>query len=49
MIFPVGTNVFPIILMEMAFLIDGNCRLVHGFGDKESVGWSRGFRIDVGI
>jgi uncharacterized membrane protein HdeD (DUF308 family) len=29
-------------------LIDGISRLVHGFGDKESRGWSRGFRIGVG-
>jgi hypothetical protein len=36
-------------LMEMALLIDGISRLIHGFGDKESRGWSRGFRIGVGI
>ena len=49
MIFPVGTSVFLIILIEMAFLIDGISRVVHGFGDKESRGWSRGFRIGVGM
>ena len=49
MIFPVGTTVFLTILMGMAFLIDGISRLIHGFGDKESCRWSRGFRIGVGI
>jgi uncharacterized membrane protein HdeD (DUF308 family) len=49
MIFPLGTTVFLIMLMEMALLIDGISRLIHGFGDKESRGWSRGFRIGVGI
>jgi uncharacterized membrane protein HdeD (DUF308 family) len=49
MVFPVGTTVFLTILMGMALLIDGISRLVHGLGDKESIGWSRGFRIDVGI
>jgi uncharacterized membrane protein HdeD (DUF308 family) len=49
MVFPVGTTVFLTILMGMALLIDGISILVHGFGDKESIGWSRGFRIDVGI
>jgi uncharacterized membrane protein HdeD (DUF308 family) len=48
MAFPVGTTVFLIILMGIALLIDGISRLVHGFGDKESRGWSRGFRIGVG-
>ena len=28
---------------------DGISRLIHGFGDKESRGWSRGFRIGVGM
>jgi uncharacterized membrane protein HdeD (DUF308 family) len=37
MIFPVGTSVFLIILIEMALLIDGISRLVHGFGDKVTV------------
>jgi uncharacterized membrane protein HdeD (DUF308 family) len=46
--FPLGTTVFLIILMGIALLIDGIARLVHGFGDKESRGWSRGFRIGVG-
>jgi uncharacterized membrane protein HdeD (DUF308 family) len=46
--FPVGTTLFLIILMGIALLIDGISRLVHGFGDKESRGWSRGFRIGVG-
>jgi uncharacterized membrane protein HdeD (DUF308 family) len=41
MIFPVGTTVFLIILIEMAFLIDGISRVVHGFGDKESRECSR--------
>ena len=48
MAFPVGTTVFLIILMGIALLIDGISRLVHGYGDKESRGWSRGFRIGVG-
>ncbi len=47
--FPAGTTVFLIILMGIALLIDGISRLVHGFGDKESRGWSRGFRIGVGV
>ena len=49
MIFPVGTSVFLIILIEMAFLIDGISRVVHGFGDNESRGCSRGFSIGVGM
>jgi len=40
-----GTTVFLILLNEMAFLIDGISRVVHGFGDKESRGCSRGFSI----
>jgi uncharacterized membrane protein HdeD (DUF308 family) len=48
MAFPVGTTIFLIILMGVALLIDGISRLIHGFGDKESRGWSRGFRIGVG-
>jgi len=44
-----GTTVFLILLIEMAFLIDGISRVVHGFGDKESRGWSRGFSIGVGM
>jgi len=40
-----GTTVFLILLIEMAFLIDGISRVVHGFGDKESRGCSRGFSI----
>jgi uncharacterized membrane protein HdeD (DUF308 family) len=48
MIFQVGTTVSLIMIMGMALLIDGISRLVHGFGDKESRGWSRGFRIGVG-
>jgi len=35
MIFPVGTTVFLILLIEMAFLIDGISRVVHGFGDRK--------------
>lgn len=46
--FPIGTTVFLILLIGIAFLIYGVSRLVHGFGDKESRGWSRGFRIGVG-
>ena len=49
MIFSVGTTVFLIMMMGMALLIDGISRLIHGFGDKESRGWSRGFRIGVGM
>ena len=36
-------------MMRITLLIDGVSRLIHGFGDKESRGWSRGFRIGVGI
>jgi uncharacterized membrane protein HdeD (DUF308 family) len=46
--FPIGTTVFLILLIRIAFLIYGISRLIHGFGDKESRGWSRGFRIGVG-
>lgn len=48
MAFPVGTTIFLIILMGVALLIDGISRLIHGFGDRENRGWSRGFRIGVG-
>jgi uncharacterized membrane protein HdeD (DUF308 family) len=48
-IFPIGTTVFLIILIEIVLLIDGISRLIHGFGDKESRGWSRGFSIGVGM
>jgi uncharacterized membrane protein HdeD (DUF308 family) len=48
MAFPIGTMIFLILLMGIALLIDGISRLVHGFGDKESSRWSRGFRIGVG-
>jgi uncharacterized membrane protein HdeD (DUF308 family) len=44
-----GTTGFLILLIEMAFLIDGISRVVHGFGDKESRGCSRGFSIAVGM
>jgi uncharacterized membrane protein HdeD (DUF308 family) len=47
--FPEGTAVFLIILMGIALLIDGISRLVHGFGDKVSRRWSKGFRIGVGV
>jgi uncharacterized membrane protein HdeD (DUF308 family) len=48
MAFPVGTTIFLIILMGVALLIDGISRLIYGFRDRESRGWSRGFRIGVG-
>ena len=41
-------GVFVLILIGIVLLIDGISRLVHGFGDKERRGWSRGFRIGVG-
>ena len=44
-----GTTVFLILVIEMVFLIDGISRVVHGFGDKESRGCSRGFSIGVGM
>jgi uncharacterized membrane protein HdeD (DUF308 family) len=44
-----GTTVFLILLIEMAFLIDGISRVIHGFGDKESRECSRGFSIGVDI
>jgi uncharacterized membrane protein HdeD (DUF308 family) len=46
--FPLGTAAFLIILLGIALLIDGIARVIHGFGDKTSRGWSRGFRIGVG-
>jgi uncharacterized membrane protein HdeD (DUF308 family) len=49
MIFPVGTTVFLTILIEMTFLIDDISRVVHGFGDNESRGCSRGFSIGEGM
>ena len=36
-------------MMGKALLIDGIYILVHGFGDKESRGCSRGFNIGVGM
>jgi uncharacterized membrane protein HdeD (DUF308 family) len=47
--FPVWTTVFLIYLVAFALLFDGIARIVHGTGDKESRGWSRGFSIGVGI
>jgi uncharacterized membrane protein HdeD (DUF308 family) len=46
--FPSAVGVFVLILIGIVLLIDGISRLVHGFGDKERQGWSRGFRIGVG-
>ena len=46
--FPIGTTIFLIILMGVALFIDGIARLVHGFGNKQEKGWSRGFAIGVG-
>ena len=46
--FPSAVGVFVLILIGIVILIDGISRLVHGFGDKERRGWSRGFRIGVG-
>jgi uncharacterized membrane protein HdeD (DUF308 family) len=46
--FPAAVGVFLLILIGIVLLIDGISRLVHGFGDKEHRGWSRGFRIGVG-
>ena len=46
--FPSAVGVFVLILIGIVLLIDGISRLVHGFGDKERRGWSRGFRIGVG-
>lgn len=48
MAFPLGTTIFLIILMGIALLINGASRVINGFGDKESRGWSRGFSIGVG-
>ena len=48
MAFPLGTTIFLIILMGVALLINGISRVIHGFGDKESRSWSRGFNIGVG-
>jgi len=46
--FPTGVGIFLLILIGIVLLIDGISRLVHGFGDKERRGWSRGFRIGAG-
>lgn len=46
--FPAAVGIFLLILLGIVLLIDGIARLVHGFGDKEHRGWSRGFRIGVG-
>jgi uncharacterized membrane protein HdeD (DUF308 family) len=46
--FPASVGIFLLILLGIVLLIDGISRLVHGFGDKEHRGWSRGFRIGVG-
>ena len=46
--FPSAVGVFVLILIGIVLLIYGISRLVHGFGDKERRGWSRGFRIGVG-
>ena len=46
--FPSGTTIFLIILMGVALSIDGISRVIHGFRDKESRSWSRGFSIGVG-
>lgn len=46
--FPAAVGIFLLILLGIVLLIDGISRLVHGFGDKEHRGWSRGFRIGVG-
>src|SRR5262245_31536972 len=48
MAFPVGSTILLILLMGFTILIAGMSRLVHGFGDRESRGWSRGFRIGAG-
>jgi uncharacterized membrane protein HdeD (DUF308 family) len=47
--FPVWTTVFLIYLIAFALLFDGISRVVHGVGDKESRGWTRGFSIGAGI
>jgi uncharacterized membrane protein HdeD (DUF308 family) len=46
--FPAAVGVFILILIGVVLLIDGISRVIHGFGDKERKGWSRGFRIGVG-
>jgi uncharacterized membrane protein HdeD (DUF308 family) len=46
--FPAAVGVFILILIGIVLLIDGISRIIHGFGDKERKGWSRGFRIGVG-
>jgi uncharacterized membrane protein HdeD (DUF308 family) len=46
--FPVGTTVLLTFVLAVALLFDGISRIVHGIGDKESQGWTKGLSIGVG-
>ncbi|MGH9913119.1 MAG: DUF308 domain-containing protein, partial [Nitrososphaeraceae archaeon] len=46
--FPVGTTVLLTFVLAVALLFDGISRIVHGIGDKESKGWTKGLSIGVG-
>lgn len=48
MAFPVGTTVLLTFVLLVALLFDGISRIVHGIGDKESKGWTKGLSIGVG-
>lgn len=48
MAFPVGTTVLLTFVLALALLFDGISRIVHGIGDKQSKGWTKGLSIGVG-
>jgi uncharacterized membrane protein HdeD (DUF308 family) len=48
MAFPVGTTVLLTFVLAVALLFDGISRIVHGIGDKQSKGWTKGLSIGVG-
>jgi uncharacterized membrane protein HdeD (DUF308 family) len=45
---PVSMGVFVIILLGLGLLFVGISHVIHGFGNKESPGWARGFSIGAG-
>jgi uncharacterized membrane protein HdeD (DUF308 family) len=46
--YPVHTGVFVLILLGLGLLFVGIAHVIHGFGNKESPGWARGFSIGAG-
>lgn len=48
MAFPVGTTILLTLVLAVALLFDGIARIVHGIGNKESQGWTKGLSIGVG-